>query len=80
MFGIPGPQWGELVMACVVLKPGSVLTADELAAYCQRTLAHYKVPRRIEISESELPKSGSRKILQQVLRERFWAHQEGTVS
>jgi acyl-CoA synthetase (AMP-forming)/AMP-acid ligase II len=23
VFGIPDPQWGELVMACVVLKPGS---------------------------------------------------------
>ena len=22
VFGIPDPQWGELVMACVVLKPG----------------------------------------------------------
>jgi len=22
VFGIPDPQWGELVMACIVLKPG----------------------------------------------------------
>jgi acyl-CoA synthetase (AMP-forming)/AMP-acid ligase II len=80
VFGIPDPQWGELVMACVVLKPGSVLTADELVDYCQRTLAHYKVPRRIEFSESELPKSGSGKILKRVLRERFWAHRERAVS
>lgn len=80
VFGIPDPQWGELVMACVMLKLGSALTADELVAYCQRTLAHYKVPRRIEFSATELPKSGSGKILKRVLRERFWAHQERTVS
>ncbi len=80
VFGIPDPQWGELVMACVTRKPGSALTADELVAYCQRTLAHYKIPRRIEFSATELPKSGSGKILKRVLRERFWDHRERTVS
>ena len=25
VFGIPDPQWGELVAACVVLKPGMAL-------------------------------------------------------
>ena len=35
-----------------------------------------KIPRRVEFSETELPKSGSGKILKRILRERFWAHQE----
>src|ERR1700738_3252508 len=76
VFGIPDPQWGELVMACVVLKPGSALTIDDLVNHCRRSLANYKVPRRIEFSETELPKSGSGKVLKRLLRERFWAHQE----
>ncbi len=80
VFGIPDPQWGELVMACVALKPGKSLSADELAAHCRRSLAGYKVPRRIEFSEIELPKSGSGKILKRILRDRFWAHQERAVS
>jgi long-chain acyl-CoA synthetase len=80
VFGIPDPKWGELVMACVVLKPGHTLGADELLAHCRRSLANYKVPRRVEFSESELPKSGSGKILKRVLRERFWEHQERAVS
>jgi acyl-CoA synthetase (AMP-forming)/AMP-acid ligase II len=66
-------------MACVVLKPGNTLTIDDLIAHCRRTLANYKIPRRIEFSETELPKSGSGKILKRILRERFWAHQERTV-
>src|SRR5258707_2859147 len=45
VFGIPDQQWGELVMACVVLKPGKTLSADELIAHCRRSLANYKVPR-----------------------------------
>jgi acyl-CoA synthetase (AMP-forming)/AMP-acid ligase II len=80
VFGIPDPKWGELVMACVALKPGKTLSADELIAYCRRSLANYKVPRRVEFSDNELPKSGSGKILKKVLRERFWIHQERAVS
>ena len=79
VFGIPDPQWGELVMACVVLKPGDVLSGNDLMAYCRRSLANYKIPRRVEFSETELPKSGSGKILKRILRERFWAHQERAV-
>jgi len=46
-----------------------------LIAHCRRFLANYKIPRRVEFSETELPKGGSGKILKKVLRERFWAHQ-----
>ncbi len=60
VFGIPDPQWGELVMACVVLKPRQALSVDELIAHCRRSLANYKIPRRVEFSETELPKSGLR--------------------
>jgi len=80
VFGVPDPQWGELVVACVVLKPGETLRADELIAHCRRSLANYKIPRRIEFSENELPKSGSGKVLKRMLRERFWAQQERAVA
>lgn len=80
VFGIPDPKWGELVMACVVLKPGTALSADDLIAFCRRSLANYKVPRRIEFFDDELPKSGSGKILKRVLREQFWARQVRAVS
>jgi len=80
VFGIPDPQWGELVMACVVLKPDVTVGADDLIAHCRRFLSGYKIPRRIEFSPDELPKSGSGKILKRALRERFWVHQERGVS
>jgi long-chain acyl-CoA synthetase len=63
VFGIPDPKWGELVMAYVVLKPGEVLSSNDLTAYCRRSLANYKLPRRVEFSDTELPKSGSGKVL-----------------
>jgi long-chain acyl-CoA synthetase len=80
VFGVPDPNWGETVKACVVLKPGTALTAQELITYCRRSLSHYKVPRSIEFAESELPKSGSGKILKRVLREAAWSRQERAVA
>lgn len=79
VFGIPDPKWGELVMASIVLKPGLALSADELISFCRRSLANYKVPRRVEFSETELPKNGSGKILKRNLRERFWKDQKRAV-
>src|SRR3954454_866749 len=76
VFGVPDPQWGELVAACVALKPDMELTAEALNGYCRQTLANYKVPRRVEFSPDELPKSGSGKLLKRLLRERFWVGNE----
>jgi long-chain acyl-CoA synthetase len=80
VFGIPDPKWGELVLACVVLKPGRTLSAADLIGFCRQSLANYKSPRRVEFLETDLPKNGAGKILKRVLRERFWAHQERAVS
>ena len=80
VFGIPDPKWGELVAACVVLKPGMALSMQDLIGYCRQFLASYKIPRHVQFSETELPKSGSGKVLKRILRERYWAHQERAVS
>jgi len=52
---------GEIPVAFVVLKPGSVVTGDELIAYCKQRLVEYKVPKRIEFRDA-LPKTGPGKI------------------
>ena len=80
VFGIPDPKWGEIVKAYVVLKPGEKLSAEELVAYCRKSLANYKVPRSIEFSETELPKSGSGKILKRLLRDTAWAEEKRAVA
>jgi long-chain acyl-CoA synthetase len=79
VFGIPDPQWGELVAACVVRKPGSDLSTDDLTDHCRRFLANYKIPRHVEISDTELPKNGSGKILKRLLRDRYWVGQKRAV-
>jgi long-chain acyl-CoA synthetase len=67
-------------MAYVVLKPGATLTTDDLIAFCRRSLATYKLPRRVEFSKTDLPKNSSGKVLKKTLRERFWTQQQRAVS
>jgi long-chain acyl-CoA synthetase len=78
VFGIPDATWGELVMACAVLKRGAILSAEELVNHCKRHLAHFKVPRRIEFT-AELAKGGSGKILKRALRARYWQQESRAV-
>jgi long-chain acyl-CoA synthetase len=75
VIGTPDPQWGECVTACVVLKDGASLSAAELSEYCRNRLANYKIPRRLEFYERELPKGATGKILKRALREPFWKEQ-----
>jgi long-chain acyl-CoA synthetase len=76
VFGIPDPVWGEAVHAVVVVAEGHGLTpealAAELAQHCRKSVAGYKVPKRIDIQREPLPKSGPGKILKRALREPFW--------
>jgi long-chain acyl-CoA synthetase len=48
-------------MACVVLKPGSRCTVEELAAFSLRELGPYKTPKVIKLV-ADLPKGPSGKV------------------
>ena len=54
--------------ACVVLKPGQIVTEAELKAFVKERLAPYKYPRAIEFID-ELPKTATGKIQRFRLRE-----------
>ena len=50
IIGVPDEKFGEEVMASVIMKDGRPpLTLDALKAYCKDKLAHYKIPRYLEI-------------------------------
>ena len=72
MFGIPNEEWGEMVHAVIVRRPGSTLTEADVDAYARAHLANYKVPRSVTWID-ELPKTGSGKILKRDLRAPYWA-------
>ena len=68
VIGIPDAYHGEIVKACIALKPGATATSDEIVAYCRGGLTEYKVPRVVEIRDT-LPMSAVGKILYRVLRD-----------
>jgi len=68
----PDPQWGEIPVAIVVLKPNDKLTAEELIGFLGGRLGKFKLPRRVEFVPGPLPKTGTGKIRKMTLREPFW--------
>jgi fatty-acyl-CoA synthase len=68
VIGVPDEKYGEEVMAWVQLREGSSLSADELRDFCRGKIAHYKVPRYVEIVE-EFPMTITGKVQKFKMRE-----------
>ncbi len=59
--GIPDPDYGQDILACVVLKPGVDAREDELRCPFLALLGRYKTPCRFRFV-AELPKGPSGKV------------------
>jgi fatty-acyl-CoA synthase len=66
--GVPDEEWGEAVVAAVVLAPGSEADEGELRAFVREQLRSTKTPERIDI-RAELPFNETGKLLRRVLRD-----------
>jgi acyl-CoA synthetase (AMP-forming)/AMP-acid ligase II len=68
--GIPHDTLGEMIVACVVPKPGATVDEAQVRAFVSRRLSSYKVPRRVLLlQESDLTLTGSNKVKTAPLRE-----------
>ena len=59
--GMPDQHYGQEIMACVVLKPGSQCSLDDIHAFALQELGRFKTPKLIRFVES-LPKGPSGKV------------------
>lgn len=66
--GADDPEWGERIVATVVLRAGHSATDEELRGYCRVRLAGYKVPKTFSFVV-ELPRTPSGKLLRRFLEE-----------
>ncbi|QEN12116.1 acyl-CoA ligase FadD12 [Mycolicibacterium sp. ELW1] len=66
VLGVDDEQFGQRLVAFVVLTDGATATPDDLKAHVRENLANYKVPREITIL-SELPRGSTGKILRNEL-------------
>jgi len=59
--GVPDAAYGQEILACVVVKPDTPCTEEDLRAHCLRTLGRYKSPRYLRLVGA-LPKGPSGKV------------------
>jgi O-succinylbenzoic acid--CoA ligase len=67
VFGRPHAEWGEAVVAAVVVRNGARVEPDALRNHCADHLARFKVPKAFEFVE-RLPRTASGKLLRRELR------------
>lgn len=79
VIGVPDDKWGEAVKACVVLKPGTQASEQEIIAFAREKIAGYKVPKTVDFLEV-LPRNPSGKLLKRELRKPYWEGRERQVN
>ncbi len=67
VLGVDDEQYGQRLIAFVVLESGASATPDALKQHVRDNLANYKVPREITVLD-ELPRGSTGKILRNELR------------
>ncbi|MBP5428536.1 MAG: AMP-binding protein [Clostridia bacterium] len=68
VIGVPDEQYGEEIMACVILKEGETMTVEEMKEYVNSHMARHKVPRYVDFVDS-FPMNVAGKILKYKMRE-----------
>ena len=66
--GVPDPDWGEIVVACMVLEDGAAADDRKFDTHCLSSIARFKRPKRYVYLPS-LPKNNYGKVLKTALRE-----------
>jgi acyl-CoA synthetase (AMP-forming)/AMP-acid ligase II len=68
--GVPHEKWGEAVHAVIVMHAGQRTIENDVLEWCRSRMAGYKRPRSVSfISEGEMPRTATGKILHRVLRD-----------
>ncbi|HEY2814441.1 MAG TPA: AMP-binding protein [Acidimicrobiales bacterium] len=68
VIGVPDVKYGEEIMAWVRVREGATLTAEDIAAFCEGKIAHFKVPRHVHVAD-EFPMTVTGKVQKYLMRE-----------
>jgi malonyl-CoA/methylmalonyl-CoA synthetase len=68
--GVPHPDFGEIGVAVVVLRPGVNLLANQILAALKASLANYKVPKQCLVV-TDLPRNAMGKVQKNLLRMQY---------
>ncbi len=70
--GLTDETYGEIPAAVVVLKSNQPIDQEAIMAFCEEHLASFKVPRKIVISDSPLPRNPTKKLLKRQIKQMFF--------
>jgi fatty-acyl-CoA synthase len=70
VIGVPDPRYGEELCAWVCLRDGETATPEEIRAFCQGQIAHYKVPRHVKFVDG-FPMTVTGKIQKFLMRQQM---------
>lgn len=68
VIGVPDEQYGEEIMACIILKENEIMTDKDMKEYIAANMAKHKVPRYIDFVDA-FPMNVAGKILKYKMRE-----------
>ncbi|MBR4081402.1 MAG: AMP-binding protein, partial [Clostridia bacterium] len=68
VIGVPDKQYGEEIMACIVLKEGETSSEAEMKEFVLAHMAKHKVPRYVSFVDG-FPMNAAGKILKYKMRE-----------
>ncbi len=68
VIGVPDEQYGEEIMACIILKDGETMTETDMKKYISDHMARHKVPKYIDFVAA-FPMNVAGKILKYKMRE-----------
>jgi len=68
VIGVPSEQYGEEIMACVILKEGESATEQEIQDYVRASMAKHKVPKYVAVVDA-FPMNAAGKIMKYKMRE-----------
>jgi len=72
--GVPDPNYGQEILACLVLKEGKACSLDQIRSFCLEKLGKYKTPKEFHFVQN-LPRGPSGKVQRLKLLE--WGHRHG---
>ncbi|MCA8089390.1 AMP-binding protein [Burkholderia anthina] len=70
VFGVPDAKYGEELCAWIVLRADEHMTEDDVRAFCNGQIAHYKVPKYVCFVD-ELPMTVTGKVQKFVMRQQM---------
>lgn len=68
VIGVPDKEYGEEIMACVILKDNVTMTEEELKEYVRSHMAKHKTPRYVDFV-TEFPMNAAGKVMKYKMRE-----------